>query len=783
MIKRILSSAAAAALLSATAAVVLPAAASAGTPNSSYVPVGLNIGNLENTVPPIVVPSGSHATQFEQTVTDAAGNFWTDSTNTGLLVEMSAASPHSAVGVISLASAIHGATGGFYDMAAVGNHLFVAQVGSGSCPIVEVNVDPSNLTYVGPSSPYQMTLKNGPMCVKAPNSYDFGQANSFNLVASNGILYFTESNNASNFQGASSTLWEVSLGATNPVAVAYPLSVPISQEMTIFQGDLLVKGIANQIYEFPVSSLSTGQVNSPTTTYKLPRVPTGAYNFADLTGVPADSSHGAQLWFLRKSVGSTNQIGVVPLTQNSEGQGYYLTISNAQPPSQEGLILDPNTGNLWMVSGDVNGSSGANWQFGYFNPDTYYNKPAPKVGASGPTITLNLVGTPTPQVMSADDFALVNGAPTYFGSTPPVNALAKTDNVGGTVQANQSFNYTISPSISTSSPADGYGLYTLTDPMPTGITATAVLPTAPTGTQLPWNCNLAPGTSSAGGSGTVTCTVDEIGASLAPGFAFPTISISAFTTGPIGTAITNTATLTNTVQYGESGPIVVAPPVTASDNIVPVAAPVTQPSSSPTVTLVKTAAQPIVAPGGTDTFSISGTFTGTIRSTATVTDALPAGLTLDGTPSIVSSSFQSASCVGASNTVTCTLVPAVGGISNPSIGTITVPVLVSTTATGSITNTATVSDTGDGIPPVSAQATISVTPPAAAASSASSSSPTTTAPSTTAPSTSTVTVPSTHTGRPWSSVFYWWLVSAAGIFGISLLVPRRRRLGEHKSNG
>ena len=43
VIKRILSSAAAAALLSATAAVVLPAAASAGTPNSSYVPVGLNM--------------------------------------------------------------------------------------------------------------------------------------------------------------------------------------------------------------------------------------------------------------------------------------------------------------------------------------------------------------------------------------------------------------------------------------------------------------------------------------------------------------------------------------------------------------------------------------------------------------------------------------------------------------------------------------------------------------------------------------------------------------------
>ncbi len=777
MIKRILSSAATAALLSATAAVVLPAAASAGTPNSSYVPVGLNIGNLENTVPPIIVPSGSHATQFEQTVL-VGSNFWTDSTNTGLLVEMSGTSPHSAVGVIDLAPAIPGgATGGFYDMVAVGNHLFVAQVGSQSCPIVEVNVDPSNLTYVGPTSPYQMTLKNKPMCVQAPNSFDFGQANSFNLVASNGILYFTESNNASNFPGASSTLWEVSLGATNPVAVARPLSVPISQEMTIFQGDLLVKGIGNQIYEFPVASLSHSTVNSPTTTYKLPVA--SSYNFADLTGVPAGPSNPIpQLWFLRKSVGKSNQIGVVPLTQSSEGQGYYLTIVNAQSPSQEGLIFDSNTGNLWMVSGAVNGSTGASWQFGYFNPDTYFNKPSPPAGVSPQTITLNVVGTPTPQVMSADDFALVNGAPTYFGSTPPVNALAKTDNVGGTVQANQSFNYTISPSISTSSPADGYGLYTLTDPMPTGITATAVLPTAPTGTQLPWNCNLAPGTSSAGGSGTVTCTVDEIGASLAPGFAFPTISVSAFTTGPIGTAITNTATLTNTVQYGESGPTVVAPPVTASDNIVPVAAPVTQPSSSPTVTLVKTAAQPIVAPGGTDTFSISGTFTGTIRSTATVTDALPAGLTLDGTPSIVSSSFQSASCVGASNTVTCTLVPAVGGISNPSIGTITVPVLVSTTATGSITNTATVSDTGDGIPSVSAQATISVTPPAAAASSASSSSPTTTA-----PSTSTVTVPSTHTGRPWSSVFYWWLVSAAGIFGISLLVPRRRRLGEHKSNG
>jgi hypothetical protein len=48
-------------------------------------------------------------------------------------------------------------------------------------------------------------------------------------------------------------------------------------------------------------------------------------------------------------------------------------------------------------------------------------------------------------------------------------------------------------------------------------------------------------------------------------------------------------------------------------------------------------------------------------------------------------------------------------------------------------------------------------------------------PTTAAPVTKTVTVPSVHTGKPWSSETYWFLAALSAVIGFSLILPWRRK--------
>ncbi|MGC8480573.1 MAG: hypothetical protein ACP5PJ_03415, partial [Acidimicrobiales bacterium] len=287
--------------------------------------------------------------------------------------------------------------------------------------------------------------------------------------------------------------------------------------------------------------------------------------------------------------------------------------------------------------------------------------------------------------------------------------------------------------------------------------------------QMPWLCNLVSGTSTAGGSGTVNCTVNEGSTSLAPGYVFPSIVVTATANGPVGTATTNIATLSNSFQglcaegSNGCGTTQVAPDVTASDTVNPTSG---LPSNGPpTATLSKTAAQPSAPAGGTDSFMITGQVTGTVSNPMTINDPMPAGLTVNGTPTVTGSGFASASCTSTSSSVTCTFTPAAGGQSDPVLGSVTVPVSVSSSASGTLTNTATLTDPGDGLPPLTASATIQVTAPTVTVTSASSASSGTT----------TVTVPSTHTGEPWRSAAYWWGTAIAALIGAALIMGTQLR--------
>ncbi|MDA8025266.1 MAG: hypothetical protein M0T78_01815 [Actinomycetota bacterium] len=711
--------------------------ASAATP--TYDPVPFDLANLiANRSTGITA-----TTHFEQTLTDSSGNYWVDTVD-GKLIEISKSLPHVAVGYLNLGGGLS-----LFDAVAIGNTFFIINQGSGTCPVEVVNIDPSNLTLN--ASTLEYTLVKGSTCIKPTSGHSFGSSSSYSIATDGTNTYFTQNTNASGVTNGKSTLWVIN--SSTDQATPEPLSVSVGQPMTVANGSLFVgSSSGNDIYQFALSSI-TSSLNTPDNTYTL----TGSGALGDLQYVPGKG----ELWFVREFYGQVGYINVASTPSQSSIPGTVYTVSGAPNLETESMTLDPTTNNLWIASGNVNGKVSPNVSFGYINPASL-----PSTGST--TITPTWINTPTSISLGADDFALENGSPTYFDNAP-IDVLTKADNVHGSVIDNQNFNFTIDPSIAPNSPLPGSGIYNLVDPMPSGITATAA--TSATNSVGIWSCNLTTGPSTAGGQGTVHCTLQAGNSQLTAGTQLPAVTITAYATGPVGVGITNTATLSDSCpQFATPNGVscTLAPPVNASDTITPFQ-PVAAPSSAPSVTLTKTATQPTASPGGTDSFTIAGAFTGSINAPATVTDTLPAGLSLNGTPTISGSGFASSSCSGVANTVTCTLVPPVAGISNPVIGTITVPVLVASTATGSITNTSTVSDSGDNISPVSARATITVTPPPASVSvSVPSSAPPANVIST------VITVPATHTGEPWSAASYWWLVSSLGLAGVILIVPTKR---------
>lgn len=737
------------------AASVLTASVASATPTPIYSPVPFDLANL------IANPNTgiTAATHFEQTLTDASGNYWVDTVD-GKLIEISKSLPHLAVGYLNLGGGVS-----LFDAVAIGNTFYLINQGSATCPVEVVNVAPANLTLN--TSTLEYTLVKGSTCVTAATGYSFGSSSSYSIATNGTNIYFTQNTNASGVSGGKSTVWVINPSSNQ--ATPEPLSVSVGPPMTVADGSLFVGSAgSHHIYQFALSSL-TNSLNSPENTYTL----SGSGALGDFQYVPGNG----ELWFVREFGGQVGYINVASTGSQTSIPGTVYTVSGAPNLETESMTLDPSTNNLWIASGNVNGVTYQNVSFGYFNPASL-----PSAGSS--TITPTWINTPNSISLGADDFALENGSPTYFDNAP-IDVLSKVDNVNGSVVDNQSFNFTINPAIATNSPMAGSGIYKLFDPMPSGITATSV--TSVANSVGNWSCKLTTGTSTAGGQGTVECT-GETAKMLLAGTQLPVITITAYATGPVGVGITNTATLTNCF-VSDSGCTTGAPPVNASDTITPYQ-PTTAPSSAPSVTLTKAATQPTVSPGGSDSFTIAGAFTGTINAQATVTDTLPAGLSLNGTPTISGSGFASSSCSAVVNTITCNLVPPVAGVANPVIGTITVPVTVASNATGSITNTATVSDPGNNISPVSAQATITVTPTTAVSVPASAppttvvstvTPPTTavsvsvpaSAPPTTVISTTVITVPATHTGKPWSAASYWWLVSFLGLAGAILIAPTK----------
>ena len=214
-------------------------------------------------------------------------------------------------------------------------------------------------------------------------------------------------------------------------------------------------------------------------------------------------------------------------------------------------------------------------------------------------------------------------------------------------------------------PAATTAVSTITDAIPAGLTI---------GT-LPAGCTAA--------GQTVTCTI----ASLAPG-ASVNFAIPVTPTLAAGASVTNTATVSG-------GGDTTCPAATRCTSTV------TTPVLAPQLTITKTASATSFTVGVAASYTLNVQNTGTAATTAvsTITDAIPAGLTIGTLP---------AGCTAAGQTVTCTIA---AGLAAGASTSFIIPVTPTEAAVPGVTNTATVSGGGDSTCPAAARCTGSVTTP------------------------------------------------------------------------
>jgi uncharacterized repeat protein (TIGR01451 family) len=205
------------------------------------------------------------------------------------------------------------------------------------------------------------------------------------------------------------------------------------------------------------------------------------------------------------------------------------------------------------------------------------------------------------------------------------------------------------------------GTVTVTDTLPTGLTATAMAGTG-------WACTLA----------TLTCTRSDV---LAGSAAYPAITLTVNVASNAPTSVTNTATVsggsdTNTGNNTANDPTTI---------------------NQADLTIAKSHSGNFVQGhiGSTYTITVSNVGSGSTSGTVTVTDTLPSGLTA------TAMAGTGWACTLA--TLTCTRSDALA--SGGAYPAITLTVNVAATAPASVTNTAGVSGGGDINGPTTLQAT------------------------------------------------------------------------------
>ncbi|MFD0724488.1 hypothetical protein, partial [Lysobacter brunescens] len=248
------------------------------------------------------------------------------------------------------------------------------------------------------------------------------------------------------------------------------------------------------------------------------------------------------------------------------------------------------------------------------------------------------------------------------------------------VVVGQTLTYTLTVSNGGPSAILASDTFSLVESLPAGLSGCSYTPS--TGT---FNV----GTIAPGATGTGTWT----NAAIASGGS-ATLTITCSVTASAAASISNTATIVP--PTGVTDPDCSGAPVTcAGNNTSTVGTTVNRPQL--TMTKTASAASFTVGVPASYTLTVTNTGTATTSGNITVTDTIPAGLTIGTLP---------AACTAAGQTVTCTFtVPLAAAASTNVI----IPVTPTAAAAASVTNTATASGGGDATCPADARCTGSVT--------------------------------------------------------------------------
>lgn len=352
-------------------------------------------------------------------------------------------------------------------------------------------------------------------------------------------------------------------------------------------------------------------------------------------------------------------------TQGQLGATYTLTARNSGTADTSGTVTVTDTLPAGLSATAI---SGTGWAC-TLGTLSCTRTDALVPGASYPAITVT-VNVASNAPTSVTNTAAVSGGgqtntsndtasdPTTITPATPDMTITKT-HTGNFAQTQTGATYTLTATNSGTSSTSG--AVTVTDTLPASLTATAISGTG-------WTCSL----------GTLSCTRSD---ALAAGASYPIITLAVNVAANAPTSVTNTAAVSGGGQAVTTND-------TASD-------PTTITVTPPDLTLSKTHTGDFtVGQSARFTFTLNNIAAGTAIATITVTDTLPAGLSLpNGAVTLTGANAVNWSCSSSSNTVTCTSTDNIlgGGSSTFDL----TGIVVGGAAVPSVTNTASVSTPGE----------------------------------------------------------------------------------------
>ncbi len=356
--------------------------------------------------------------------------------------------------------------------------------------------------------------------------------------------------------------------------------------------------------------------------------------------------------------------------QGDVGRTYTITVYNVGTAPTTGLVTVVDTLPAGLPQPlTATAISGTGWICGLGPPLTCTRNDALASGSSTsgypsyPTITLTVDVAPGAAALVTNTVTVSGGgevntsnntAPDPTIIDPPADLTVAKTHSGNFAQGQTGVTYTIT--VSNNGPGGGgptVGTVTLTDTLPTGLTATAMSGTG-------WTCNLGP---------PPTCTRSDV---LLAGASYPAITLTVNVAANAAALVTNMATVSGGGELNATNN-------TASD--------VTTINPPPDLTVTKTHSGDFHQgqTGATYSITVNNIGLGPTYTTVTLIDTLPSGLT-----ATAISGNGWTTCVLATRTCTRSDV-LLGSASYPAI---TLTVNVAANAAASVTNMATVSGGG-----------------------------------------------------------------------------------------